>query len=106
MRCVTIDAMEWKTIRVPEQVYEDAKERKEQHGVTWGQYLNPHAWKTVFDAPTDAPDGNAIAKDEVVADKLEELLEANISDTKDNSPVELEASEYSKIAREVVEALR
>jgi hypothetical protein len=46
---------DWKTIRVPADVYEDAKARKEDHGVTWGQYLNPHAWHSVFDEPTDEP---------------------------------------------------
>lgn len=47
---------EWKTIRVPKDVYDDAKVRKEEHGVTWGEYVNPHAWHSVFDEPTELPE--------------------------------------------------
>jgi tetrahydromethanopterin S-methyltransferase subunit G len=58
MWCVTTDAMadNWKTIRVPEDVYENAKQRKEEHDVTWGEYVNPNAWHSVFDAPDETPD--------------------------------------------------
>jgi len=59
--------MEWKTIRVPESVYEDAKERKEEYGVTWGQYVNPHAWHSVFDAPNEST-GDEITKATVPED--------------------------------------
>jgi len=47
---------DWKTIRVPKGVYDDAKARKEEHGVTWGEYVNPHAWHSVFDEPKDVGD--------------------------------------------------
>jgi len=61
MRCVNSDVMaDWKTIRVPADVYEDAKARKEEHGVTWGQYVDPHAWHSVFDEPSEAPTGETI----------------------------------------------
>jgi len=65
--------MEWQTIRVPKRVYEDAKERKEHHGVTWGEYVNPHSWHSVFDEPADAPDGEAVTVDKDLSDVLERL---------------------------------
>lgn len=44
---------DWKTIRVPPDVYDDAKQRKEAWDVTWAEYLNPHAWHTVFEDPDE-----------------------------------------------------
>jgi len=60
---------EWKTIRVPKDVYENAKERKEEHGVTWGQYVNPHAWHSVFDEPQETLSTDVTIDAMIEADK-------------------------------------
>lgn len=60
---------EWKTIRVPKDVYEDAKSRKQEHDVTWGEYVNPHAWHTVFDEPQEAPTTDVSVDAMIEADK-------------------------------------
>ena len=70
--------MDWKTIRVPVEDYEEAKERKEEYGVTWGDYINPHRWHSVFDEPKSVPDGAAVENDraeliEDIRDQLERL---------------------------------
>jgi hypothetical protein len=68
-------ADEWKTIRVPKSVYDDAKERKEDHGVTWGEYVNPHAWHSVFDEPTDSDNlGEELTVDVALTD-IDEVTE-------------------------------
>jgi len=132
-------AEDWKTIRIPKGVYEDAKERKEQHGVTWGEYVNPHAWHSVFDEPylpEDEPAAVECGKAELLEEIHAELdnLENKVSTsgvedrdfddwftpdhaktvaehirlelTESRKPVELEATEYRKIADEVAGRLR
>lgn len=88
---------DWKTIRVPKDVYDDAKQRKEEHGVTWGEYVNPHAWHSVFDEPDrdmtpdnpdiasvlDASEGDIeAAKDEILGriDDLEARLPRKVKE--------------------------
>lgn len=62
---------ELKTIRVPKDTFEDAKARKEEHGVTWEQYVDPHSWHSVFDEPKSA--GDALVKSDAT-EEIEELL--------------------------------
>ncbi|MFB9324312.1 hypothetical protein, partial [Cryptosporangium minutisporangium] len=69
---------EWKTIRVPEDDYEDAKDRKEEHGVTWGDYINPHRWNSVFDETEPVPDGEPTATVEVDGDSIRETISEEI----------------------------
>lgn len=78
---------EYKTIRVPKDVYEDAKQRKDEWDVTWGEYVSPHAWHSVFDAPNDAKEDSELTIDVMVdaseaKDELEEL-QAMAQQTKD-----------------------
>ncbi len=108
---------EWKTIRVPKDVYQDAKERKKEHGVTWGEYVNPHAWHSVFDAPTDAPSGmivedDVVDREELAEDRQEQLEEVVYSACGDTATEEsirelrkriddLETNLPAKVAQEV-----
>lgn len=96
-------ATDYKTIRVPQDVYEQAKERKEAHGVTWGEYLNPHAWHSVFDNPdTDLDAGGDIDTD-AIAENVAEELEASKADIDRvlNRLDDLETTLPRKIAEEL-----
>jgi len=57
----------WKTIRVPEDDYQEAKAQKEEHGRTWGEQLLCNN-----NASTESVD-----TDEIVAElrKLQELID-------------------------------
>jgi len=66
---------EWKTIRVPKDVYDEAKARKEEYDVTWGQYVNPHVWHSVFDEPTETPGEEIAVKDDLM-DRLDRIEDA------------------------------
>lgn len=68
---------DWKTIRVPQDVYENAKQRKEEHGVTWGEYVNPHAWHSVFDEPTDEPIGTRLT---IEPDDMRQIVKEEMAD--------------------------
>ena len=69
---------DWKTIRVPKGVYEDAKERKEEHNVTWGEYVNPHAWHSVFDEPAEDVRGEIQTTSEAQPTGVDAELQADI----------------------------
>jgi hypothetical protein len=71
---------DYKTLRVPESAYNDAKHAK-RDGETWGEYL-----QRCSDNPPE----------------IREFVEADAS----TRPVTLEATEYSKIADEVEARLR
>jgi len=95
---------EYKTMRVPEDAWEAAKAYKEQNDLTWDQYLR----LPVEDSSTSVQEQldeiqrkvNQInsAQGDTVAKALE------IGDSR--NPVELDATEYSKIADEIVGRLR
>jgi len=72
---------ELKTIRVPVDAYEDAKERKEEMGVTWGEYLTSprQAENTgVEDArEVDVP------SDEDIEEAVERAIDAKLPDIRD-----------------------
>lgn len=95
---------EWKTIRVPKEDYEDAKVRKEEHEVTWGDYINPHRWNSVFDEPKSVPDGEPYAEvavdldadtvRSVVSDEIQKHL-SEITVNMDMGDLDLDGSELS-----------
>jgi len=73
---------DWKTIRVPKDVYDDAKLRKEEHGVTWGEYVNPHAWHSVFDEPKDVPEDTTVEAVDIDADKIAQVVVERLEGSK------------------------
>jgi len=36
-------------VSVPTEDYEDAKRIKEELGISWGDYISPHRWHSIFD---------------------------------------------------------
>jgi hypothetical protein len=84
------DETEWKTIRVPKDVYQDAKARKEEHSVTWGEYVNPHAWHSVFDAPSDAPTGEVESTTDVDSDEIARKVAERLEGSKPLAEMEFE----------------
>jgi hypothetical protein len=69
----------WKTLRVPAEAYEKAKTQKTQHNRTWGEQL--------------------------VTEDPEVVEVVPVSEDK-SKPVELDASQISRIAEEVAEELQ
>lgn len=63
---------DWKTIRVPESAFEDAKEQKEEHNRTWGQQLT-HG--NNVDATGENDSVNIDATDVGIVAELQQLLE-------------------------------
>jgi hypothetical protein len=106
-------AEDYGTIRVPESTFEEAKERKNEAGQTWAEYLldenrgraDPESVASSLAVELDIDADNAKGEindlqDIVKATKEEvESLESKIS-------VSLDASERTQIAREVAEELR
>jgi len=73
---------DWKTIRVPKDVYEDAKSRKKEHGVTWGEYVNPHAWHSVFDEPKGLPSERAASNIDAMTNASQEDIDEAVRQIK------------------------
>lgn len=98
------DETEWKTIRVPKDVYQDAKARKEEHNVTWGEYVNPHAWHSVFQEPQETPDNPELVKsdapdtDEIMR-KLEQIESAQANTVGES--LEIADGSLSELRQEV-----
>jgi hypothetical protein len=84
---------DWKTIRIPEDDFERHNEKRQELGLTWAEYING-----------DVQDYRGT--DTKTVEALNELRQELSKGATSSGPVELEASEYSKIAREVVEKLR
>jgi spore coat polysaccharide biosynthesis protein SpsF (cytidylyltransferase family) len=98
---------EWKTIRVPKNVYDDAKMRKEEHDVTWGEYVNPHAWHSVFDEPTELPEDRK-AELTVTAEDLQPMIHEEIVEAMSEITIDVTIDENSNVneddVRNIVEA--
>lgn len=102
-----------KTIRIDESDFEEAKERKEANGQTWGEYLTDEnrTGPDTDDVVTELTARLNVDTDDAMRD-LDELqeavkdLSADVESLESNLSVSLEATERTKIAREVEERLR
>lgn len=80
---------EYGTIKIPIDEYEEHNARRKSLGQTWAEYIDG-----------EAADPMTVGDAMGIADAVIEELEA------DTGPVKLEATEYNKIADEIVERLR
>lgn len=94
-------ADEWKTIRVPKSVYDDAKMRKQEHGVTWGEYVNPHAWHSVFDEPKEV--GEKLTT--TVEVDTDEIVDKILSQLSENVSIQVDMAEYQGMDEQDVKNL-
>ena len=89
---------DYKTMRVPESDWKAAKEQKEELGLTWGEWINPDV------------EGNATTEkdfeDYFTPDVAQTIAQHVIAGMDGTGPVQLEATEYRKIADAVTESLR
>ena len=109
-----------KTIRVDEAAFEQAKAEKEANGQTWDEYLTDSNRSgpdtddvvTELTAKLNVDTDDAQAEIQEVKDLIESLkaevegLESSMSVDASNISVSLDASERSKIAKEVTERLQ
>jgi hypothetical protein len=103
----------WKTLRVPKDAYEEAKERKKEQDQTWGEYLTDSnrtgpdaddvATQITAELDVDATDAKAEINDvkELIEETKEEVqsLESSIS-------VTLDATERQKIVEELAREMQ
>lgn len=62
---------EYKTLRVPESAYEEAKEAKEERGLTWGEWLTQPCSNDVEDTPVVQLEATERKR---IADEVEDRL--------------------------------
>ena len=102
-----------KTIRVDESAFEEAKQRKQENGQTWDEYLvdenrtSPDADDVATEITARLNVDTSEAQDDIEA--VKELVEATKSEVEafeSKLSVSLDATERAKLAREIAEELR
>lgn len=86
------------SVTIPDDDFEDAKAIKDELGISWGDYISPHRWHSVFDEANRHDDAK-------IPEGVLEVVESTPEELDEIKRMVREATEAAQSAEQSVEQL-